>query len=121
MFIQLLLAQQNRICGFGPLGLCDKPANSAPQIFDNAVSKIIGALTVLAVLWFIFQFFVAGFKWISAGGDPKKVEDARNRITHAVMGLVIIFVALVIIQLIAELLGIPDLLDLDNMINKIML
>lgn len=106
------------ICGFGPLGLCKSGSEQgAATVFDNAISKTVGFLTLCAVLWFVFQFLMAAFKWISAGGDSKKVEEARNHITQAVMGLVLVFVALVVIQLMAELFGFKGLLDLDNIIK----
>lgn len=119
MVLQTLLAQSNQICGFGPLGLCTKDAASAPTIFDDVMSKIIGFLTIGAVFWFVFQFLMAGYKWIGAGGDSKKVEEARAHITQAVVGLVVVFIALVVIQLMAELFGFPGFLDLDNIINRL--
>lgn len=115
--LQVLLAQ-NQICGFGPLGFCS-PTKSAPQLFDDVMSKTIGFLTIIAVLWFVFQFIMASYKWISAGGDSKAVESARSHITQAITGLILVFVALVVIQLMAELFGFPGLLDLDNIINKL--
>ena len=118
MFLPIAIAAN--ICGFGPLGLCATGAEKdAPSIFDNAMSKTVGFLTLVAVLWFVFQFFMAAFKWISAGGDSKAVESARNHITQAVTGLILVFITLVIVQLMAELFGFPGLLDLDNLINKV--
>ena len=106
------------ICGFGPLGLCDKGSEQgAATIFDNVMSKTIGFLTICAVLWFVLQFFLGAFKWISSGGDSKAVEGARHQITHAVVGLILVFIALVVVQLLAELFGFSGLLDLDNIIK----
>ncbi|MDO8452656.1 MAG: hypothetical protein Q7S79_02795 [bacterium] len=108
------------ICGFGPLGLCKSGSEQgAATIFDNAMSKTVGFLTICGVLWFVFQFFLGAFKWISSGGDSKAVEAARTQITHAVVGLSLVFIALVVVQLMAELFGFKGLLDLDNIIRSL--
>ena len=54
------------------------------------ISSIVGMLTIIASIWFLFMILFAGYEWISAGGDSKKIGSARDRITHAFVGLVIV-------------------------------
>src|SRR5512135_1868698 len=56
----------------------------------SIVSSVVGMLTVIASIWFLFMILFAGYEWISAAGDPKKLSTARDRITHAFVGLVIV-------------------------------
>ncbi|MCC6711004.1 MAG: hypothetical protein IT416_01490 [Candidatus Pacebacteria bacterium] len=64
--------------------------------FWNALISI-GAITVLI-------FFVWGaIEWIGSGGDKGKVENARNRITQAVIGLVVLVGSYAIIGFIGEI------------------
>jgi ascorbate-specific PTS system EIIC-type component UlaA len=64
--------------------------------FWNALISI-GAIMVLV-------FFVWGaIEWISSGGDKGKVENARNRITQAVIGLIILVGSYAIIGFIGEI------------------
>jgi len=64
--------------------------------FWNALISI-GAIMVLI-------FFVWGaLEWISSGGDKGKVENARNRITQAVIGLIILVGSYAIIGFIGEI------------------
>lgn len=51
-------------------------------LWNAAIS--IGGITVLVL------FIIAGYEWLGAGSDKGKLEKARNRITHAIIGLVIL-------------------------------
>ena len=43
-----------------------------------------------------------------SGGDPKATESAKQKITNAVIGFVIIFVAYWLVQLLGMVLGIAQ-------------
>ncbi|MFZ5438296.1 MAG: hypothetical protein ACOZAK_04570 [Patescibacteria group bacterium] len=64
--------------------------------FWNALISL-GAITVII-------FFIWGsMEWITSGGDKGKVENARNRITQAVIGLVVLVGSYAIIGFIGEI------------------
>jgi hypothetical protein len=70
------------------------------------VSGLIrGALVVAAVVFF-FILVIGGIKWIASGGDKAATEGARNQITAALIGLVIVFAAWAIVQLIQVFFGV---------------
>jgi len=46
---------------------------------------------------------------MTSAGDPKKVQSARDKITGALIGFVIIFVAYWIVQLVSLFLGVGAL------------
>lgn len=60
---------------------------------ENSLAKNLGLIvnTVLSLLGvvFIVLIVISGFKWMTAGGNEKQVEDARKNITNAIIGLVI--------------------------------
>ena len=66
---------------------------------------------VVAALLFFFMLVVGGIEWIIAGGDKAASENARKRITSALIGLAIVFVAWAIVALIKTLFGV-DILNL---------
>lgn len=70
-------------------------------IFENIVTVVLalGALTVF------IMFLVSGFKFITSGGDPKAVASARNTITYAVAGLVLLALAYLILVFIQAFTG----------------
>lgn len=73
----------------------------------SVISNIMGILTVIAGLGFLFYFLIGAVNWLVSTGDPKKIETARNQILNAIIGLVITAAAWPIIYIIAKLLGIP--------------
>ena len=70
------------------------------------VSGFVKLLLILAGLAFFFILVIGGVKWILSGGDKAHTEGARNQITAALVGLVIVFSAWAIIQLISTFFGI---------------
>lgn len=77
------------------------PATIEP--INNIVSVVRGIIKFILVVAFVIAFImllVGGIRWITAGGDEKGVAGARNTITAALIGLVVILVAYAIIRLV---------------------
>ena len=89
----------------------------AGQLTDLTVGGIVSALIrlilVIAALVFFFILVFGGIQWIASGGDKANTEAARNRITAALVGLVIVFSAWAILQLIRVFFGIDVLTTLE--------
>jgi hypothetical protein len=69
--------------------------NSSSSVADIMRLVIQTFLSLLSII-FIVLILYAGFNWMTAAGDEKKVEDAKGTITKAVIGLVIIIAAFAI-------------------------
>ncbi|MDO8741720.1 MAG: hypothetical protein Q7J11_01080, partial [Candidatus Roizmanbacteria bacterium] len=66
----------------------------------NMFILISGLLLLIYLLW-------GAFDWISSGGDKEKITKAQNKITNAIIGMLLIFVVLaVFIALAGNSLGI---------------
>ena len=92
-----------------PGGTTTKETDAVGTQFNTLISGIIGFLTVMAALWFLIRFILAGFTWISAGGDKTRLEDARGRIYNALIGLLIVVGAWVIAGVVGSIVGIDIL------------
>lgn len=79
----------------GPIA--DAPTIS--QIVRNAVQFVTSIVGVLAVLMMV----VGGVMYMSAGGDPKRVNQAKMTIVGGVIGITIAALSLVIVTTIASL------------------
>lgn len=88
-----------------------------PTRFSLVFSNIIGFLTLIAGLAFIFYFLLGAINWITAGGDTQKSKLSRMQIINALIGLVVVIIANPVIALIGKLLGIP-LLSPQDLINQ---
>lgn len=64
------------------------------------ISGLIKLALVVAAIVFFFILVIGGIQWIASGGDKAQTEAARNRITAALVGLVIVFAAWAIVALI---------------------
>jgi len=103
--------------GFGPFGNLDlSSVGEAASAFTSILSKIIGVMTVIAGIWFFFILIIGAFGFLTAGGDPKKIESATKRIGNGLTGLVIIVLAYALIWLIGGFLGL-DILNPQDVIE----
>lgn len=70
------------------------------------ISALIRFTVVVAAIIFFFILVIGGIRWIASGGDKGQTEAARNQITAALVGLVIVFAAWAIVALINTFFGI---------------
>lgn len=77
------------------------------------VSASLQLILVVAAIVFFFILVIGGVKWIMSGGDKAHTEGARNQITAALVGLVIVFAAWAIAQLVGTFFGGIDIFSLD--------
>lgn len=97
--------------GLGPFA--GKTLTAPLATLLDYISSIIGIMTIFASIWFLFQILYTGYEWISAGGDTKKIADARSRLTHAFMGLVIVVGAWSLLAIAGQFFGYNTLVDPD--------
>lgn len=73
---------------------------ATPQASDTQqiIGSLIGAALSLVGIVLFGYFLFGGFLWMTAGGDDKKVSDAKKYLRNAVIGLVIIVAAYAISQ-----------------------
>lgn len=72
------------------------------------VAKFIGTILVMGPFLgipFIIHMVMAGYEWMTAAGDAKKVEDAKKRITNAVIGLALFISLYILAYFIIKSLG----------------
>jgi TRAP-type C4-dicarboxylate transport system permease small subunit len=74
--------------------------NLSSITFPGVIAALIKFTVVIAALIFFFMLVIGGIKWIASGGDKAQTESARNQITAALVGLVIVFAAWAIVALI---------------------
>lgn len=67
------------------------------------VSAIINLLTIVAGIWVLFNFVLAGYQYITSSGDTSAHGKVRDRITMSVLGLIIIASAYTIMAVIGLL------------------
>lgn len=80
--------------------------NTGVSDLGRLLSATFAVATIFAILFVFGMLILGGYGWLTAGGDKAKVEEARTRITNALIGLAIIASAWVLITLIANFFGV---------------
>lgn len=107
----------NPLEGIGPLGLEGKTSADAPNLFNKFISNAVGVMTVIAAVWFIFQFIAGAVGWVAAGGDKAKLESARGTMVNGIIGLIIVVAAIFLIEIIGKLIGLDILNPAEFIVN----
>lgn len=68
--------------------------------------RILNIATSLAGLAVFIMLLVGGFKYLTSGGDPKKAQSAKDTLTYAILGLVLVIAAWFILAFIEEFTGV---------------
>ncbi|OGG15692.1 hypothetical protein A3D77_01540 [Candidatus Gottesmanbacteria bacterium RIFCSPHIGHO2_02_FULL_39_11] len=98
-----------------PSGSINIPPPPELRILD--LGKLIGSLLSLflflaGLIAFVYLLW-GGFQWITSGGDKGNIESARNKIQAALLGLLLVFAAYAIFNLVANFLGVPNIFNFN--------
>ncbi|MBM3205887.1 hypothetical protein FJZ41_03520 [Candidatus Shapirobacteria bacterium] len=78
----------------------DEDPKGLVDLFNN----LLRLLVVVGGIYALLNFIIAGYSFMSAAGDPKKIEFAWAKIWQSMVGLMIIAAAFVLAALIGKLL-----------------
>lgn len=100
----------------GPLsGESVEPGKGFAQDISNVINSVLSFVMLIAGLLVLLYLIWGGIEWITSGGDKGKTESARNKITAAVIGLIVLAASYAIFLLIINFIGFGDSGDLfDN-------
>jgi hypothetical protein len=82
------------------------------------ISNILGLITTVGGIVFIFMFFYGAFRWLSGGDDSAKIGKARDQMVQGVIGMIIMIAGYAIIGLIGAMIGI-DILNPAQQIRDV--
>lgn len=68
------------------------------------INIILRTLIVGAGIFAVFNFILAGYGYLSAGGDPKKIADAGSKIYQSIIGLTVAAGSFVIAAILGAIL-----------------
>lgn len=88
------------------MALCDDASKAMPlecagvllQNVVNIAAEFGVAVAIIFLVW-------GGIKFVTSGGDKGKIEEGRQTMVYAIIGLLVIIFSFAIIRLIAALMG----------------
>jgi cytochrome bd-type quinol oxidase subunit 2 len=89
---------------FAQLGEIEVPEGFASNL-GSIISGLLNLVMIIAAVLVFLYLIMGGIEWITSGGDKGKTESARNKITAAIIGLIILAASYAILQLALSLLG----------------
>lgn len=73
-----------------------------PLLLQGLINFGFAAAGTVALIFII----ISGLKLIRSGGDPKEAEGARQTLTYAIIGLVLILLSAAIVNFIGTITGV---------------
>lgn len=78
----------------------------------TVISSLLNIIFPIAGSLLLLYLIIGGYQFMLSRGDPKALQDAKAKITYALVGFIIVFVAYWIVRLLGEILGIPDIISI---------
>ena len=81
------------------------PTGASPATlrdFEATFYNLLTAILAFAGITVFLMLIIGGFRYITSGGNPQSTESAKNTITYAIAGLLVIALAYIIIRVIQE-------------------
>jgi len=91
----------------------ERPTGFAADL-GQVINSVLSFVMVIAALLVLMYLIWGGIEWITSGGDKGKTESARNKITAAVIGLIVLAAAFAIFMLVIRFLGFTGTQDIFN-------
>jgi len=92
------------------MALMDAYGKSGFALKGKTIGDIINLLMpyifVIAGLVLLFMLIMGGIQLMTSAGDPDKTKAGYGRITHALIGFVVIFIVYFVSQLVQVMLGV---------------
>lgn len=80
-------------------------AAAAQADLPALIGTIVGGLLGLLGIYLLYLFLRAGYLWMTAQGNSKKVDEAKDTMINAVIGLIIVVAAYSIVNFVIDSLG----------------
>jgi len=101
---------------FAQLGTLDIPQQGYAKSVGSLISSILNLVMLVAALLVFMYLILGGIEWITSGGDKSKTEGARNKITSAIIGLIVLAASYALLQLALTFLGFSG--GLEEVFNR---
>lgn len=89
----------------GRLPTADSQFTHSEQL-GNIIGTFMGAAMVFALLLVLLYLIWGAIGWITAGGDSGKLQEARNRMIQAVIGIIVLSATVAVFMFVQYILGI---------------
>lgn len=90
----------------GATGLAGTLCSLGEDNIGRTIRNVVVFFIIIAVVIALMYLLYGGVKWITSKGEKTEVEAARNHIMAAIIGLIVVFLAVFIISIVLSAFGI---------------
>jgi hypothetical protein len=83
--------------------------NDKFSTLGRVISFMLPYIYAFAGIALLLMIISAGFTLLTSAGDAKKMESGKQRLTNALIGFIIIFVAFWLVQLVGYIFGVTSI------------
>lgn len=100
---------------FEAMGIPFLPGNNSTDHnadFGNTLGGILNIIMIVALLILLAYLILGAFEWMTSAGDSSKLQKSRDRMLHAIVGILILSASLAVFMFVQYLLGI-EIIGID--------
>lgn len=94
-----------------PEKLGNAGSTAGGTVIGGIITGLIGVIFILAFILSLFQVITGGIQWATSGDDKNTLEASRNKITHGLVGLIIVASTWALFELVGKFFG----LDIEKL------
>lgn len=74
-------------------------------LIEDGVNPLVEWVFVFAIVVAVVFIIISGISWITSMGEPEKIQKGQKGLTASIIGLVIVFIARIIIDFVLNIIG----------------
>ena len=91
----------------------DKISSNPDGYVSDVIQSVISIFFIVATVYFVWHFVMAGYRMISSQGDPDKWKAAQKSLLYSLVGLFVVFSIFAILGVVGHVTGIQGLTDFN--------
>jgi glucose uptake protein GlcU len=84
------------------IALAQEPS---PVGYEQVLENIRYAMWIIFGLFAVIMFIIAGFYFLTAGGDPDRVAKSRSMVIYGVIGIIVAILGYSIVSILMAVVG----------------
>lgn len=80
-------------------------SGSGEVIIGNLISVLVSVFMIVGFIFALFHLMFGAIRWVTASGDKTALQNAQDRMTQAVVGLILLVATWALMMLVSTILG----------------
>ena len=90
----------------GRMGLPGATGQAPGAAFGGLIGNIMGIVMVVALLILLLNLTLGAMEWMASAGESSKLQSARNRMIHSVIGIMILASVIAVFMFVQYVMGV---------------